>query len=78
VTATIDGEVVSWINNWFGETVTLPATASSPWITATIDGQVVSWPNNNGGSPTTTPEPVLAAVTAGLAKGANPGWLQIF
>jgi hypothetical protein len=52
VTATIDGKVVSWQNNWFGESsVAAPAShtsaeAAPQEVTATIDGQVVSWQTN--------------------------------
>ena len=48
VTATIDGQVVSWENNWFGGSPpqSTAVSASSVWsstdcVTATIAGQVV-------------------------------------
>lgn len=57
MTATIDGEVVSWENNWFGPSAT---TAPQPvgdengdMVFATIDGQLVSWKNNYHGPSTT-------------------------
>lgn len=43
VTATIDGQVVSWVNIYDGKPAT---TAGEPMVTATIDGQVVSWVND--------------------------------
>ncbi|KND91419.1 Protein TOS1 [Tolypocladium ophioglossoides CBS 100239] len=46
VTATIDGKVVSWQNNWFGPPTTTPAPVKADMITATIDGKVVSWEKN--------------------------------
>lgn len=52
VTATIDGQIVSWSNHY-----TAQSTASNwlgDWITATINGQVQSWPNPYPGQSTTT------------------------
>ena len=69
VTATIDGQVVSWVKNSFGDaTQSIPASIppSAQIVTATIDGQVVSWVNNwFGPGPTNTPanEPTVADVT---------------
>lgn len=75
VSATIDGQVVSWQNNWFGDkVVSAPdASTSQVMVTATIDGQVVSWTNNYFGeysaapgvAPPTTPivDPLATAGT---------------
>src|ERR1700753_969175 len=44
VTATIDGQVVHWVNNYVGPS---PSSCIPPAIvTATIDGQVQTWDNN--------------------------------
>ena len=75
VTATIDGQVVSWQNDWSGVAAATPtpavtSAASGPaatpaaggdYVTATIDGVVVSWINN-------WPPP---ASTAGAATPAS-------
>ena len=64
VIATIDGQVVSWENNYFGTPSGEAAKANPVQVTATIDGQVVSWANNYFGettpAPTTTAQPVPA------------------
>ena len=47
ISAIIDGQVVSWENNWFGDTNAKTTVApDKQMVTATIDGQVVSWANN--------------------------------
>ncbi|TVY80728.1 putative serine-rich protein P23A10.11c [Lachnellula suecica] len=63
ISATIDGQVVSWDNNWFGEKTPSTPGVSPPavWVTATIDGQVVSWVNNWFGDSSTTANPVPTA-----------------
>lgn len=78
VTATIDGQVVSWTNNWPGAPTsvsTAAASAGADWVTATIDGQVVSWANNWAGA-TTTPSSTIASpastVTSFVAKVPVP------
>jgi hypothetical protein len=84
VTATIDGQVVSWINNWLGETAipsgTASVTPSVQMVTATIDGQVVSWPNNWFGAPTSisTPKSAPVSAVARPAKVENAGLLLEF
>jgi len=51
ISATIDGQVVSWENNWFGHAnAKTTGTLDKQIVTATIDGQVVSWTNNWSGS----------------------------
>lgn len=65
VTATIDGKVVSWVNNYFGpptETDNGPAT-----VTATIDGKVEKWLNNWFG-----PKKTPAASTATFIHAPAP------
>ncbi|KAH8787427.1 putative TOS1-like glycosyl hydrolase-domain-containing protein [Hyaloscypha sp. PMI_1271] len=56
VTATIDGQIVHWVNNYPGPS---PSTCVPPaMVTATIDGQVQTWVNNwfgGGPAPTCTP-----------------------
>ncbi|CZR55288.1 related to TOS1 Target of SBF [Phialocephala subalpina] len=68
VSATIDGKVVSWGNNYFGPSST---PASEVMVTATIDGQIVSWTNNWFGSSTTAPTS-QAATTARANDPAPP------
>lgn len=70
VTATIDGQVVSWQNNWSGSPTSAPASAvpaqatgAGQWITATIDGQVVSWQMDA----TTAPAATTAVATSSPA-----------
>jgi hypothetical protein len=58
ISATIDGQVASWKNNYFGPSANAaPADPKkADMVTATIDGQVVSWVNNwFGPAPTTAP-----------------------
>ncbi|TAQ87470.1 hypothetical protein B7494_g4209 [Chlorociboria aeruginascens] len=62
ITATIDGQVVSWENNWFGKPVA-SVTSSPVMVTATIDGQVVSWENNWFGDTVANGSPTSATVT---------------
>ena len=57
VTATIDGSVVSWINQYDGS-----APCSVP-VTATIDGSVVSWTNDYCGPSTAGSVPSTASTT---------------
>ncbi|EXJ88139.1 hypothetical protein A1O1_05067 [Capronia coronata CBS 617.96] len=65
VTAVINGQTVSWINEWSGvaatsaptadtpspttTTATAPASAADDWVTAVINGQTVSWINEWSG-----------------------------
>lgn len=50
VTATIDGKVVSWVNNWFGGAPTdKPAAVPVPTVNAAA-GAAVSSSNKSGGS----------------------------
>jgi hypothetical protein len=83
VTATIDGQVVSWENNWFGPpatTLTASSTSSESsveWVTATIDGKVVSWINNYFGPPTYTVTSSAQMVTAtinGVVVSVSCNW----
>ena len=57
VTATIDGQVVSWENNYFGTPSGQAAKDTPVEVTATIDGQGVSWTNNWFGDSTDAPAP---------------------
>jgi hypothetical protein len=70
ITATINGQVVSWKNPFYTPAATqAPAPTPAPanngqpeYITATINGQVVSWKNPNftpagGSGPAPTPPP---------------------
>lgn len=70
VVATIDGQVVSWTNNWSGEAATTSAAATSSAaddiVVATIDGVVVSWTNNWSGESSTA-----AAATTTTAAAAT-------
>ena len=81
LTATIGGQVVSWVNNWFGDTVATPAatasmTSSVQMVTATIDGQVVSWPNNwFGATVTSKSESTFAPTVGGQDEVENAGSL---
>ncbi|KAG0651197.1 Allergen Asp [Hyphodiscus hymeniophilus] len=70
ISATINGEVVSWENNWFGPGVTPTAigfassTSSVQWVTATIDNEVVSWVNDWFGPSTSAPTLSAQMITA--------------
>ena len=74
VTATIDGQVVSWTNNYPGAPTSAGAAvaAGSDWVTATIDGQIVSWVNNWPGSAAATPAPTSAPAAASAMTTAAP------
>jgi len=54
ITATINGQVVSWKNNYDGSSAAMTTQANAPVITATVNGEVVSWTNNYGGASATT------------------------
>lgn len=68
VVATINGNVVSWVNN------AAPATAAAgePMVTATIDGKVVSWANNYHPGAAATPAPALASPAPAPASNPSP------
>jgi hypothetical protein len=77
VTATIDGQVVSWLNNWHPDSTTAPAPiqpvaiASQVMVTATIDGQVVSWVNDwHPGVSTSVPATTLATQIHATSQAA--------
>lgn len=48
VIATIDGKVVSWVNDWTGLETSVAASSATQAteVVATIDGKVVSWAND--------------------------------
>lgn len=88
VTATIDGVVVSWVNNYTPGAATpaaalttapaVPAPSGQDYITATINGQVVSWVNDYtpGAAAATTPAPAPAPTSAPAAPaGSSPIWV---
>lgn len=71
VVATIDGQVVSWANNWSGESSTAAAAttaAGADIVVATINGQVVSWTNNWSGESSTSA--AVAATTFATSTAA--------
>lgn len=77
VTATIDGQVASWINEYDGE------VACAVPVTATIDGNVESWTNDYCGpsiaaattSTLSSSVAVVASVTVSSAPSSTPGLL---
>jgi hypothetical protein len=75
ISATIDGQVVSWQNNWPGDKAASPpaASPSSVWVTATIDGQVVSWVNNWFGSSSTAAPQVPSSVANSIKSSVVLG-----
>ncbi|RMD40065.1 hypothetical protein DV735_g5053, partial [Chaetothyriales sp. CBS 134920] len=81
VTATINGQVVSWVNQYSGDTSSPAADASQanpndsspPMVTATINGQVVSWVNeysggDNGNTAIGTSSDASTSPTAAVAQ----------
>jgi hypothetical protein len=82
ISATINGVVESWENNYSGTVATDPVV-----ITATMNGQVVSWTNNWHGPSTTSPAPpastspspaALHALVAGSPAAAQPAKASTF
>jgi FtsP/CotA-like multicopper oxidase with cupredoxin domain len=82
VTATIDGRIASWQNDYSGPAITLAtktanplyvtaATTGPPMVTATIDGKVVSWVND-WPLPSTASQPTAAAPTASSVQSGTP------
>ncbi|KAI5210453.1 alpha/beta-hydrolase [Aureobasidium subglaciale] len=78
VTATIDGVVVSWENNWNVPAQSTPPAVIPPpanndnggdWITATWDGNVFSWQAN---APTAAPASTPASASAVPTKAPAP------
>lgn len=67
VTATIDGAVVSWVNDYPAASSAIRNSAGDVIVSATIDGQVVSWANNWTPSPST----VNAAATSSQGTSAT-------
>ncbi|KUJ24321.1 uncharacterized protein LY89DRAFT_572863 [Mollisia scopiformis] len=71
ISATIDGQVVSWGNNYFGPSSVLADEGKQVMVTATIDGQVVSWVNNwFGSTQAATTVPTQAAPVAPVGNPA--------
>ncbi|PMD38099.1 hypothetical protein L207DRAFT_61110 [Hyaloscypha variabilis F] len=65
VTATIDGQVVHWVNDYFGPSAS--SCIPPAMVTATVDGQVQTWVNNwfgGGAAPTCTPSEAPAPAPA--------------
>lgn len=62
VSATIDGQLVSWKNVYAGPGSVTDAPVGDV-VSATIDGQIVSWTNTYAGPAVTTDAPVLEAVS---------------
>lgn len=60
VTATIDGKVATWNNNYFG-----PSSVTPVIVTATIDGKVESW-TNDWFSPSTTLTTVISSTSTAV------------
>lgn len=65
VSATIDGQLVSWTNVYAGPGVATaaPKPAIGDLVSATIDGQLVSWTNVYTGPAVATDAPVLEVVS---------------
>lgn len=76
VVATINGNIVSWENNYHGPTSQAPRVPSScmhpATVTAPIDGIMETWINNwNGGNPLPTCQTDAAGLFASLAPVAT-------
>jgi hypothetical protein len=76
ISATIDGIVVSWLNNYSGSTTRPGATATPQIVTATINGEVVSWTNNWFG-PSTTSSTRTSTATSYATAIATPAAIQL-
>ena len=67
ISAVIDGQEVSWENNYVGLSST-----SEVEVTATIDGVVVSWANNYHPEKTAVPQPASVASASVNNAGLFP------
>jgi len=77
VTATINGVVQSWINDFAGGfAAAATAAAGADIVTATIDGVVQTWANNYGGAAaaaqTAAPANAGAPAYGGAQQGSSP------
>jgi hypothetical protein len=75
ISATINGVVQSWENNYSGSLATGPTI-----VTATVNGQVVTWADNWHGPSTTSPAPPVSTspspVVLQALVNANPAVTQ--
>jgi hypothetical protein len=69
VTATIDGQVVSWINNWFGPPTEAPAAAPTPAAVPPAVAPAVQTPEPAAA----VPEPVAVQPAASPAPASSDG-----